>query len=74
MGEEICAYVRLKQEAKPLTLEDIKLFCKGKLAYFKVPRYLRIVEDFPKTTSGKIQKFKLQEIFIKEKQANEHKL
>ena len=69
LGEEICAYIRLKQDVKPLSMEDIKAFCKGKLAYFKIPRYIRIVEDFPKTTSGKIQKFKLQELFINENKA-----
>ncbi|KAI8125231.1 hypothetical protein FF38_14396 [Lucilia cuprina] len=67
LGEEICVYMRLKKGAKPLTVEDIKLFCNGKLAYFKVPKYVRIVDDFPKTTSGKIQKFKLQELFKSEK-------
>lgn len=67
LGEEICVYMRLKQGVKPLSLEDIHKFCKGKLAYFKVPKYVRIVDDFPKTTSGKIQKFKLQELFINEK-------
>ncbi|KAM7354426.1 medium-chain acyl-CoA ligase ACSF2, mitochondrial-like [Cochliomyia hominivorax] len=67
LGEEICVYMRLKQGAKPLAVEDIIKFCKGKLAYFKVPKYVRIVDDFPKTTSGKIQKFKLQELFVNEK-------
>ena len=66
LGEEICAYIRLKEGVKPLSIDDIKAFCKGKLAYFKIPRYIRIAEDFPKTTSGKIQKFKLQELFINE--------
>ncbi|XP_075154076.1 medium-chain acyl-CoA ligase ACSF2, mitochondrial-like [Haematobia irritans] len=63
MGEEICAYIRLKDEVETLTLDDIKAFCKGQLAHFKVPKYLRIATEFPKTTSGKIQKFKLQEMF-----------
>lgn len=59
--------MRLKQGAEPLTVEDVNKFSKGKLAYFKVPKYVRIVNDFPKTTSGKIQKFKLLELFENEK-------
>ncbi|XP_062547098.1 medium-chain acyl-CoA ligase ACSF2, mitochondrial-like isoform X2 [Armigeres subalbatus] len=63
MGEEICAYVRLKKEGETLTYEEVKEFCKGHLAHFKVPKYLRVVEEYPKTTSGKVQKFKLVEMF-----------
>uniref|UniRef100_A0A1I8QF46 Medium-chain acyl-CoA ligase ACSF2, mitochondrial n=1 Tax=Stomoxys calcitrans TaxID=35570 RepID=A0A1I8QF46_STOCA len=63
MGEEVCAYLRLRDDAKSLTLDEIKEYSKGQLAHFKVPKYLRIVQEFPKTTSGKIQKFKLQEMF-----------
>lgn len=59
MGEEICAYVKLKPNTT-LTQEDLKLISKGKIAHFKVPRYLVTVQSFPKTQSGKIQKFKLQ--------------
>lgn len=61
LGEEICAYVKLKPQTM-LTLEDVKHFSKGNIAHFKVPKYLELVEDdFPKTQSGKIQKFKLLE-------------
>ncbi|XP_055919431.1 medium-chain acyl-CoA ligase ACSF2, mitochondrial [Eupeodes corollae] len=67
LGEEVCAYVRLQDGAKNLTREDLKKFCKGKLAHFKIPRFIRVVKDFPRTTSGKIQKFKLKEIFKNEK-------
>ena len=59
LGEEICAFVR----GKNVELEDIKTFCKGKIAHFKIPRYLRIVDEFPKTAAGKVQKFRLKEMF-----------
>ncbi|XP_063918008.1 medium-chain acyl-CoA ligase ACSF2, mitochondrial-like [Zophobas morio] len=60
LGEEVCACVRVKPQAN-LTLEDIATFCKGKLAYFKIPTKMQIFDYFPRTMSGKIQKFKLKE-------------
>ncbi|XP_058818356.1 medium-chain acyl-CoA ligase ACSF2, mitochondrial isoform X1 [Topomyia yanbarensis] len=66
MGEEVCAFVRLKNSSQSLDLSELKEFCKGCLAHFKVPKYLRVVEQYPKTTSGKVQKFKLVEMFINE--------
>nr|XP_029709505.1 acyl-CoA synthetase family member 2, mitochondrial-like [Aedes albopictus] len=63
MGEEICAFVRLKEEGQTLGFDEMKDFCKGQMAHFKVPKYLRVVDEFPKTTSGKVQKFKLVEMF-----------
>lgn len=66
MGEEICAYIRLRSGANTPAHDDVKKFCQGKIAHFKVPRYIRFVEDFPKTTSGKIKKFELLEWFQKE--------
>ncbi|XP_075154074.1 acyl-CoA synthetase family member 2 [Haematobia irritans] len=63
LGEEICAFVRLQDNSKPVSRESLKEFCKGKLAHFKIPRYIISVDEFPKTTSGKIQKFKLLEQF-----------
>ncbi|XP_050318966.1 medium-chain acyl-CoA ligase ACSF2, mitochondrial-like [Bactrocera neohumeralis] len=69
MGEEICAYIRLRSGANKLTQEDVKKFCQGKIAHFKVPRYVRCVEEYPKTTSGKIKKYELQEWFQKESES-----
>jgi fatty-acyl-CoA synthase len=60
-GEEVAAAVKLKTAATA-TDEDLKVFCQGNLARFKIPRYWRFVSDFPMTASGKIQKFKLREI------------
>ncbi|KFM67040.1 Acyl-CoA synthetase family member 2, mitochondrial, partial [Stegodyphus mimosarum] len=59
MGEELCAWIFLKEGMK-VSEEDIKMFCKGKISHFKIPRYIIFVEDFPKTTSGKIQKFEMK--------------
>lgn len=62
MGEEMCAFVKLKPETM-MSQEDLKHFCKGNIAHFKIPKYLEVVNDFPKTASGKIQKFKLLKIW-----------
>lgn len=63
LGEEICVHVRTN--GKNLTEQDIRKFCKGSIAHFKIPKYIEFVNDFPRTTSGKIQKFKLREQFVK---------
>jgi fatty-acyl-CoA synthase len=59
-GEELCAWIKLKQGATADD-EEIRDFCREKLAYFKVPRYVRFVDSFPQTVTGKIQKFKIRE-------------
>ncbi|XP_058455107.1 medium-chain acyl-CoA ligase ACSF2, mitochondrial-like [Malaya genurostris] len=69
LGEEICAYIRLKEPVEDnwVNLDEIKHFCYGKLAHFKIPKILKIVQGFPKTASGKVQKFKLLESFLSDK-------
>jgi fatty-acyl-CoA synthase len=64
-GEEVCAWVQLRDGAQ-LTEENIRTFCKEHIAYFKVPRYIRLVEEFPMTVTGKVQKFKMREAMIEE--------
>ena len=64
-GEEIIAWISLK-EGKNLSEDDIKEFCKGKVAHYKVPRYIRFGDDFPMTVTGKVQKYKMRETSIKE--------
>lgn len=59
-GEEICACVRLRGGAR-LTGEELKRYCKGQIAHYKIPRYVEFVDRFPKTSSGKVQKFLLKE-------------
>jgi fatty-acyl-CoA synthase len=60
-GEEIMACVRLREGADPLTDDDVRQFCQGRIAHFKIPRYVKVVEEFPMTVTGKIQKFKMRE-------------
>ena len=64
-GEELCAWVRPKTGAV-LTGDEIRAFCKGRIATYKIPRYVRIAEEFPMTVTGKIQKFRMREISIRE--------
>jgi fatty-acyl-CoA synthase len=59
-GEEVCAWVQLK-DGETLSEEEIRAFCKKNIAYFKVPRFIRLVAEFPMTVTGKIQKFKMRE-------------
>ncbi|KAH8241477.1 hypothetical protein KR026_006395 [Drosophila bipectinata] len=72
LGEEVCAFVRLNEGVDPasFTAEALKAYSKGKLAHFKIPRFVIPVDSFPKTTSGKIQKFKLVKAF-KERQSQD---
>ena len=60
LGEELCAWIIPKPGAQP-TEQDIRDFCKGQIAHYKVPRYIRFVQEFPMTVTGKIQKFKIRE-------------
>jgi fatty-acyl-CoA synthase len=64
-GEELAAWVKVAH-GQTITDEEIKEFCRGKIAHFKIPRYIRFTDDFPVTISGKIQKFKMREISVKE--------
>jgi len=49
-----------------VTTDEIKAFCKGKIAHYKIPRYIKFTDEFPMTISGKIQKYKMREISTKE--------
>jgi fatty-acyl-CoA synthase len=59
-GEELCAWV-VARDGQSVTTEDVREFCTGKLAHFKIPRYVMVVDEFPMTVTGKIQKFKMRE-------------
>ncbi|WP_433591365.1 AMP-binding protein [Nocardia sp. CA-145437] len=61
-GEELMAWVRLRPGAEELTAETLREYCTGKLAHFKVPRYVHVVEEFPMTVTGKIRKVEMREI------------
>jgi fatty-acyl-CoA synthase len=65
-GEAVCAWVVVKEGAE-LDEEELKEFCRGKIARFKIPRYVRFVDSFPMTVTGKVQKFRMREIEIEER-------
>ena len=60
-GEEVGAFL-IPRPGVELAPEDVRAFCRGKIAWYKVPRYVAIVSGFPLTASGKIQKYKLREM------------
>jgi fatty-acyl-CoA synthase len=59
-GEEICAWIKLKGD-QTATAEEIREFCKGQIAHYKIPRHIEFVAEFPMTITGKIQKFVMRE-------------
>jgi fatty-acyl-CoA synthase len=69
-GEAVCACVRLR-EGMVATEEEIQEFCRGQIAHYKVPRYVRFVESFPLTVSGKVQKYLMREQLRAELQLTE---
>jgi fatty-acyl-CoA synthase len=64
-GEEVMAWVRLR-EGHAATAEEIREYCRGKIAHYKVPRYVKFVDGFPMTVTGKIQKFVMREQSVKD--------
>ncbi|WP_409330694.1 AMP-binding protein [Trujillonella humicola] len=65
-GEELMAWVRLREGAAPLTAEGLREFCAGRLAHYKVPRYVKVVDAFPMTVTGKIRKVEMREVSVRE--------
>ncbi|MEV4128678.1 AMP-binding protein [Nocardia sp. NPDC049707] len=61
-GEELMVWIRMKDGATPLGAEAIRAYCTGKLAHFKIPRYVHIVDEFPMTVTGKIRKAEMREL------------
>jgi fatty-acyl-CoA synthase len=64
-GEEIMAWVKIKPDCS-LSYEQIKEFCKGKIAHYKIPKYIKFTDEFPMTVTGKIQKFIMRQQSIEE--------
>jgi fatty-acyl-CoA synthase len=64
-GEQLMAWVILRPDAT-ITEDDVQEFCKGQIAHYKVPRYVKFVDSFPMTVTGKVQKFKMRELAIEE--------
>ncbi len=64
-GEELCAWVRLR-DGEVASADEIRAFCQGQIAHYKIPRYVKFVDAFPMTVTGKIQKFVMREAMIAE--------
>jgi len=64
-GEEVCAWVKLRP-GETASAEEIRAYCEGKLAHFKIPRYIKFVESFPMTVTGKVQKFVMRRMMAEE--------
>ena len=60
-GEELCAWIRMRDGAEPLTADAVREFATGKLAHYKIPRYVTIVDEFPMTVTGKVRKVEMRE-------------
>jgi fatty-acyl-CoA synthase len=65
-GEELMAWVRLRVGAEPMTAESLRAWCAGKLAHYKIPRYVKVVETFPMTVTGKVRKVEMREVAVAE--------
>ncbi len=69
-GEEVCAWVKLR-DGETMTEEEVREFCRDQIAYYKVPRHVRFVQEFPMTVTGKMQKFLMREAMARELAAAE---
>jgi fatty-acyl-CoA synthase len=66
LGEELMAWVHLREGAAPLTADALREFCVGRLAHYKVPRYVKVVDAFPMTVTGKVRKVEMREVSVEE--------
>jgi fatty-acyl-CoA synthase len=64
-GEELCAWVVLRPDAS-VTADDIREFCRGQIAHYKIPRYIKFVDGYPMTATGKVQKFVMRKFMDEE--------
>jgi fatty-acyl-CoA synthase len=64
-GEELCAWIRLR-DGSSVSEEEIRAYCRGQIATFKIPRYMRFCDGFPLTVTGKVRKVEMREISIRE--------
>ncbi|HYH72756.1 MAG TPA: AMP-binding protein [Nocardioides sp.] len=65
-GEELCAWLRMRAGAPPLDADAVRAFATGKLAHYKIPRYVMVVEEFPMTVTGKVRKVEIREVSTRE--------
>ncbi|MFQ5953862.1 MAG: AMP-binding protein [Kiloniellales bacterium] len=71
-GEEVCAWIKL-HGGETLSAGEVRAYCEGRLAHFKIPRYIRFVDEFPMTVTGKVQKYVMRERMAEELALNEAK-
>jgi fatty-acyl-CoA synthase len=64
-GEELCAWIKARA-GETLTEAEVRAFCEGQIAHHKIPRYIRFVDDYPMTVTGKVQKFAMREVMMKD--------
>jgi len=64
-GEELCAWI-ISKSGTTLDEESVRKFCQNRISHYKIPRYIRFVESFPSTVTGKVQKFAMREAMIEE--------
>jgi fatty-acyl-CoA synthase len=64
-GEQVAAWVKLR-DGESATEDEIKAYCREQIAHYKVPAYIRFVDDFPMTVTGKIQKFVMRDAMIED--------
>ncbi|MDH3993076.1 MAG: AMP-binding protein, partial [Gammaproteobacteria bacterium] len=67
MGEELCAWVQL-HPGETMTEDELKSFCRDQITHFKIPRYVRFVQEYPMTVTGKMQKYLMREKMVAELQ------
>jgi fatty-acyl-CoA synthase len=68
-GEELMAFFRMREGVAPATVDAVKAFCDGKLARYKIPRYVEVVDSFPMTVTGKVRKIELRELAVAKTQS-----
>jgi fatty-acyl-CoA synthase len=61
-GEELMVWLRLREGATPLDADAVRTFCAGRLAHYKIPRYVHVVDEFPMTVTGKVRKAEMREL------------
>lgn len=64
-GEQVCAWIQLRS-ASELSTNDIRQYCQGQITHFKIPKYIKVVDEFPMTVTGKMQKFLMRDAMVKE--------
>jgi fatty-acyl-CoA synthase len=63
-GEELMVWIKLRQDAEPISAKSLRAFCRGKLAHYKIPRYVHLVDEFPMTVTGKVRKVEMRELSV----------